>query len=115
MLELKWGPLVGAAVVQKKAWDRVPPGVRDEFLKIAAETGRQVTAAGRAESDAAQAALVRRGLVVQKVTPEVEAEWRAAVDKVQDQIRGKVVPAELFDQAQRYVQDYRAGRGAAPK
>jgi TRAP-type C4-dicarboxylate transport system substrate-binding protein len=115
MLELNWGPLVGAAVVHKKAWDRIPAGVRDALLKIAAETGQQVKAAGRAENDAAVAALVKRGLVVQKVTPEVEAEWRAVIDKVQGQIRGKVVPADLFDEAQRFVKDYRAAGGAKPQ
>ena len=115
MLELNWGPLVGAAVVRKKAWDRVPAGVRDTFLKIAAETGRQVTAAGRAESEAAVSALTRRGLVVQKVTPEAKAEWRAMVDKMQDGIRGKIVPADLFDEAQRFVKEYRAAGGAKAK
>src|ERR1035437_6392573 len=105
MLELNWGPLVGAAVVHKKTWDRVPPGAREAMLKIAAETGQQVKAAGRAESDAAVAAMLNRSLKLQKVTPEVEAEWRAVIDKVQDQIRGKVVPADLFDEAQRLVKE----------
>ena len=113
MLEINWGPLVGAAVVRKKSWDRVPPAAREAMLKIAAETGRQVKAAGRAENDAAVAAMVKRGLVVQKVTPAVEAEWVAMVDKVKDQIRGRLVPADMFDEAQRYLQEYRAG--AAPK
>lgn len=85
------------------------------MLKIAAETGQQVKAAGRAESDAAVAAMVKRGLQVRKVTPEVDAEWRAVIDKVQDQIRGKVVPADLFDEAQRFVREYRAAGGAKPK
>jgi TRAP-type C4-dicarboxylate transport system substrate-binding protein len=111
MLELNWGPLVGAAVVHKKTWDRVPAATREAMLKIAAETGRQVKAAGRAESDAAVAALVKRGLKVQKVTPEVEEEWRAVIDKVQGQIRGKVVPADVFDEAQRFVKEYRATGG----
>jgi methyl coenzyme M reductase subunit C len=57
------------------------------------------------------AAMVKRGLVVQKVTPEVDQEWRAMIDKVQGQIRGKVVPADLFDEAQRFVKDYRAAGG----
>ena len=85
------------------------------MLKIAEETGQQVKAAGRAESDAAVAAMVKRGLKVQKVTPEVEAEWRAVIDKVQDQIRGKVVPADVFDEAQRLVKEYRAAGGAKPQ
>jgi TRAP-type C4-dicarboxylate transport system substrate-binding protein len=115
MLELNWGPLVGAAVVHKKTWDRIPAGMRDTLLKIAAETGQQVKVAGRAESDAAVAALVKRGLVVQKVNAAVEAEWRAVIDKVQDQIRGKVVPADVFDEAQRFAKEYRAAGGAKPQ
>ena len=115
MLEINWGPLVGAAVVHKKSWDRVPAAAREAMLKIAEETGRQVKAAGRAENEAAVAAMVKRGLVVRKVTPEVEAEWCAVIDKVQDQIRGKIVPAEMFDEAQRLLKEYRATGGAKPK
>ena len=115
MLELNWGPLVGAAVVHKKTWDRVPAAARAAMLKIADETGRQVKAAGRAESDAAVAAMVKRGLIVQKVSPEVEAEWREVIVKVQDRIRGKIVPADMFDEAQRWLKEYRATGGAKPK
>jgi len=112
MLEINWAPLVGALVVTRKSWDRVPAASREAMLKVAAETGRQVKAASRTESDAAVAAMVKRGLVVQKVSPEVEAEWLAVVDKVKDQIRGKIVPAEMFDEAQRLLKEYRAAGGA---
>ena len=114
MLELNWAPLVGAAVVRKKSWDRVPAAAQEALLKIAAEAGRQVKADGRAESASAVTAMVKRGLTVQKVTPEVEAEWRAVVEKVQDQIRGKIVPADMFDEAQRLLKEYRAA-GGKPK
>jgi TRAP-type C4-dicarboxylate transport system substrate-binding protein len=107
MLELNWAPLVGAAVVRKEAWERVPPQVREEMLKIAAETGKDVKFAGRTESDAAVAAMVKRGLVVQKVPPEVEVEWRAMADSVKDQIRGVTVPPAMFDEAQRLLREYR--------
>jgi TRAP-type C4-dicarboxylate transport system substrate-binding protein len=106
---------MAALVVHKKTWDRVPAASREAMLKIAEETGRQVKAAGRAESDAAVAAMVKRGLVVQKVSPEVEAEWCAIIDKVQGQIRGKIVPADMFDEAQRLLKEYRALSGAKPK
>jgi len=115
MLELNWAPLVGAVVVRKKSWDRVPPGAREAMLKVAAQTGRQIKADGRAESEAAVVAMVKRGLKVQKVSPEVEAEWRAAVEKVQGQIRGKMVPAEMYDEAQRLLKEYRATAGGKAK
>jgi len=49
------------------------------------------------------------------VSPEVEEEWRATVEKVQDQIRGKVVPAEVFDEAQRLLKEFRSTAGGKPK
>ena len=108
MLELNWAPLVGAAVVRRKAWERLPAENRADMLTAAAEAGRQVKAAGRAESDAAVAAMVRRGLKVQTVAPAVEAEWRSLIGRVQDRIRGKIVPADLFDEAQRALRECRA-------
>jgi TRAP-type C4-dicarboxylate transport system substrate-binding protein len=114
MLELRWAPLVGAAVVHKKAWDKVPADAREAMLKIAAETGQQVKMAGRAENDSAVAAMVKRGLIVQKLTPEVDAEWRTLMDGLRDHIRGKIVPADMFDAAQAALKEFRsAGEGKA--
>lgn len=115
MLELQWAPLVGAAVVHKRAWDKVPAAAREAMLKIAVETGQQVKTAGRAESDAAVAAMVKRGLTVQKLTPEVDAEWFAVIDKLRDRIRGKVVPADVFDEAQAALKEYRSAGEKSPK
>jgi TRAP-type C4-dicarboxylate transport system substrate-binding protein len=111
MLELNWGPLVGAAVIKKQSWERVPASAREAMLQIAAEIGQKVKADGRAENVSSVQAMERRGLKVQKVTPEVEAEWRAGTDKIQGQVRGKMVPAEMYDEAQRLLQEYRASGG----
>jgi len=116
MLELNWAPLVGAAVVKTKSWERVPAHAREAMLKTAHEIGKQVKAAGRAESESAVAAMVsKHGLKVQKVSPQVEGEWRAILEKLQDQIRGKIVPADVFDESQRLLKEYRASAGGKPK
>ncbi len=111
MLELNWGPLVGAAVIRQKSWERIPPDLRESLLKISAEAGAQIKTDARKENDDAVAAMVQRGLTVQKVTPEVEEEWRANVAKVEDHIRGKVVPTEMYDEAQRLLKEFRAKAG----
>jgi TRAP-type C4-dicarboxylate transport system substrate-binding protein len=115
MLELNWAPLVGAAVVRKKSWDRVPSAFREAMLATATETGRQVKAAGRTESEAAVAAMVKRGLRVQPVSAEVNAEWTDLLNKLQSHIRGKIVPADMFDEAQRILKEYRASTGDKAK
>ena len=111
MLEINWAPLVGAAVVRKKSWDRIPAAARQEMLKIAVEVGKKVKADGRQENETSVAAMARRGLKVQKMPPEVDLEWRKLIDGVQNQIRGKVVPAEMFDEAQSLLKAYRAAGG----
>jgi len=44
---------------------------------------------------------------VTKVTPEVEAEWRAAAEAVYPQVRGKLVPEDIFDEALKFIAEYR--------
>jgi hypothetical protein len=50
----------------------------------------------------------KRGLKVTKVTPEAEEQWREAIAKQEDGIRGKIVPADMYDEAQRLLKEYRA-------
>jgi TRAP-type C4-dicarboxylate transport system substrate-binding protein len=115
MLELNWAPLVGAMVVREKSWERIPAASRQTLMEAAAEAGRRVKAEGRAENDRAVQAMIKRGLQVQKVTPEVEEEWRAQVAAVNDEFRGKIVPEDVYDEAQRLLRDFRAAGGGKPK
>ncbi len=111
MLELNWAPLVGAMVITKKTWDTWPPTTRDALLNAAREAGDAITAKSRAEGEEAVETMTKRGLTVHPVTPEVEAEWRKVVEGVYPQIRGRIVPADLFDEVQRVLQEYRAAEG----
>ena len=115
MLELNWAPLVGAMVVRAKSWERIPAETRTAMLQAAAEAGQRIKADGRGENDRAVQAMVKRGLHVQTVTPGVEEEWRQEVAKVQDLIRGKVVPEDVYDEAHRLLREFRARAGGKPK
>jgi hypothetical protein len=50
----------------------------------------------------------KRGLKVTKITPEIEAEWRAAAESVYPQVRGKIVPEDIFDETLKFLKEYRA-------
>ncbi len=106
MLELNWAPLVGALVVRKPTWDKIPAALRPELLKSAAAVGAEIKAAGRKESEDAVKAMEKRGLKVTKVTPELAAQWRKAAEAAYPQIRGKIVPADIFDQAMALIKEY---------
>lgn len=113
MLELNWAPLVGGAVVTKKAWDNLSADARQLMMKAAAEAGEQIQIKSRAESNQAVETMRKRGLTVHAATPEVEAAWRKAAEEVYPKIRGSIVPAEMFDEVIRLLQEFR--KGAASK
>jgi TRAP-type transport system periplasmic protein len=108
MLELNWVPLVGATVISKRTWDTVPANQRAALLKAAEEAGDQIKRRSRTESDESVEAMQRRGLTVHKVSPELEAEWRSFAESVYPEIRGRVVPADIFDRVQELLREYRA-------
>ncbi len=110
MLELDWAPLIGATVITKKAWDVLPPEARDVMRSAAAEAGRQIQARSREESNESVAAMQKRGLQVHTMTPLAETEWRKFAESIYPRIRGKMVPADMFDEVQRLLAEYRAAR-----
>ena len=111
MLEVNWAPLVGATVITKKTWDEIPAVHRDAFLKAAVNAGEQIKARSRAESQEAVEAMKKRGLKVQTLTSELEAEWYQFAEGVYPRIRGKIVPVAMFDEVQRLLKEYRAAGG----
>lgn len=110
MLDLHWAPVVGALIITQKTWDALSPAQQTAVTTVAAETGKQFQAQARKEADEAIAAMQKRGLTVVAIPPAALTEWRAASEKLYPQIRGTMVPADMFDEARRLVTEYRAGR-----
>lgn len=108
MLQVRWVPLIGGGVITKKAWDAMPETARAEMLKSAAEAGRQITERGRQESAESIAAMVKRGLKVTPVSPELDTLWQTRAAEFYPRIRGEIVPPDLFDEVLRLIKEYRA-------
>jgi TRAP-type C4-dicarboxylate transport system substrate-binding protein len=107
MLDLKWAPLLGGAVITQKAWDAMSQGARDQLKAAAEQAGAKIRERARQEDQEAIEAMKKRGLTVHPVMPEVEAEWRRFAEETYPKIRGNWVPADLFDQVRAAVQEYR--------
>ena len=110
MLEMDWAPMVGAVVVTRKVWDAMSPAGQQALRQAGEVAGAELRAVSRREQEESVAAMKKRGLRVQPVTPELDAEWRRAAEQIYPMIRGKMVPAEFFDEVQRLLREYRAGQ-----
>ncbi len=115
MLELNWAPLVGGAIVSRKVWDTIPESSKNALLKAAIDAGSQIKTKSRAESDQSVESMKKRGLTVHPVTPQTESEWRKLADGLYPKVRGGIVPAEMFDQVQSLLEQYRSSSGKSRK
>lgn len=115
MLDIRWVPIVGAAVITRKAWDALTPAGR-AALQSASANGSHRLREQREQADAqAVEAMRKRGLQVHALTPEIEAEWRQLAEAIYPRIRGAMVPADAFDAVREALAKHRgvADVGAA--
>ena len=113
MTDLRWQLLQGATIITKATWEKIPADVRPEMLKIAQEAGTRLQKEIRDAEAKDVDAMKKRGLTVVPVSAAQKALWLKLTESIYPRIRGKVVPAEAFDEAMRYRDEYRKQRGAA--
>ena len=107
MLRINWVPIVGAVVMNAKAWDALSPAGRAALTKAAAEAGEALRAQRGTRDDEIIKAMENRGLKVLPVTAEVERAWRDLARASWPKVRGTMVPAEMFDRVERLLAEYR--------
>jgi TRAP-type C4-dicarboxylate transport system substrate-binding protein len=110
MADLRWVPLTGATIIDRSAWLSIPGDLRPKLLDASREAGKGLRDEIRRLIDEAVKVMVKNGLKVSRVPPDVQAEWRKIVEDVYPQIRGKIIPADMFDAARAYRDEYRAAR-----
>jgi TRAP-type C4-dicarboxylate transport system substrate-binding protein len=109
MLGLNWAPVVGGAVITQRAWDAVPPALREALLQAAAATGARIQEQSRRENEEAVAMMALKWkLEVHAVSPQLELQWRTFAEGVYPKIRGRMVPADMFDRATQLAGEYRS-------
>jgi len=107
MTQLRWQLLLGATVIRKDTWERIPADLRPQLMEIARDAGRRLQAEIRGSEARDVEAMKKRGLNVVAVDAKAHAEWQKLVDSILPSVRGRIVPAEAMDEALRYRDEYR--------
>lgn len=103
-----WGTLVGAMVVSKKAWDKVPAELQPKLLEIARKEGALLKPEARRQEAEALKAMEAKGLKVIRPTAAQTAEWTKLEPKIFGVVRGKVMPEAMFDVVKAARDEFRA-------
>lgn len=112
MIDIKWAPLVGATVVSKRSWERIPEHLRPQLLEAARAAAQQRRGEIRKLGDDAIVEMQKRGLKVIHLDADMIAEWHSEAEAAYPKLRGGLVPADLFDEVVRLRNEYRSSRVA---
>lgn len=108
MLDLKLAVLVGATLLSKDTWNRIPANVRPRILEISRKAGVDIREEIRKLDSGAIGIMQQFGLNVVHPDAAAFAEWKQLVEtKLYPALRGQMMPADLFDQARRLAAEYR--------
>lgn len=105
LIDLKWAPVTGGVVLSKEAWEKIPSDLRPKLLAASRAAGDELRTKIRRLGDDAVTQMKTRGLNV--VSVDVGA-WRREVEAAYPDLRGELAPADLFDEALRLRDEYRA-------
>jgi TRAP-type C4-dicarboxylate transport system substrate-binding protein len=107
MTDVNWALLLGAVVIDKRVWEKIPTDVRPAIQAATRETGRQLRKQTRADEIESVEAMKKRGLNVVKPGPADLESWHKLLESVFPLVRGKYMPAEAFDAVIKYSAEYR--------
>jgi TRAP-type C4-dicarboxylate transport system substrate-binding protein len=112
MTDLQWQLLLGATIISKATWEKIPADLRPALLEAAREGGRRLQEEIRNSGEKDVEAMRKRGLNVVSVDAKAREAWRKTAEGMYPRIRGAIVPADAFDEALRYRDEYRKRAGA---
>ena len=107
MLDIPFAQLVGATVIDKSVWDKIPAPLQKEMLDSAKKAGVALRDEIRKAESNSIPMMQQFGLNLVKADPKALAEWHQLAEGIWPKLRGSIVPADLFDQVKRLRDDYR--------
>lgn len=109
MIDMKWAPLPGALIMNKKTWNKIPEDLRPALMAEAGKFAVRFREETRKMDVDAVKAMQKRGLTVITPTPEELKAWDKEVTAFYPEVRGFYVSEEDFDWFQSVVEQVRAG------
>jgi TRAP-type C4-dicarboxylate transport system substrate-binding protein len=107
MLDVPWAPLMGATVISKDVWEKIPAEYHEPFRQAARDIGDEVRGEIRKQDVKAVEVMKKFGLTVNSVDDATRKRWEALGEEAAEIWGSKVVPPEIFAEVKRLVAEHR--------
>ena len=97
MLDMKWGNLTAAIVIDNRTWNRIKPEHQSMMLDIAQNLGNGFQKKNRHETNKAVDVMKEYGLTVNTPTPDQVKKWEDLIERMYPDLRGSLLDEVTFD------------------
>ena len=97
MLDMKWGNLTAAIIIDLKTWNKIKPEYQESMLSVAKSIGDGFQQKNRYDSDKSVEVMKKYGLKVNTPTPEQVKIWDELIKSMGPDIRGSLIEEKAFD------------------
>ena len=111
MTDLNWELLLGATVIDKRTWNKIPADLHAPLLQVVEESGKKLRDEIRKSGERDVAEMKKRGLNIVPVDAKARDAWVKVAESAYPKIRDRIVGAEAFDEAMKYRDEYRKRAG----
>jgi TRAP-type C4-dicarboxylate transport system substrate-binding protein len=112
MLDIKFAQLVGATLIAKDTWDKIPPDIQKQMMASARTAGVGLREEIRKSEANAIPLMQQFGLNVVHADPAATAEWHKLAENIYPKLKSTMVPADLFDEVEKLRDEYRKAHGS---
>jgi len=97
MLDLKWGVLMAGIVIDNRVWGRISKKYHDDLIIVTKSIqNKQKNLNVNAEKESIKA-MQDYGLQVHSIDENGLRIWKDEVKKMEEELRGNIIPAEIYD------------------
>jgi TRAP-type C4-dicarboxylate transport system substrate-binding protein len=111
MTNLDFELLLGATVIDKRTWIKIPADLRAPLLQVMQETGKKLRDEIRKSGERDVEEMKKRGLNVVPVDAKAREAWVKLTESAYPKLRERIVGAAAFDEALKYRDEYRKRPG----
>jgi TRAP-type C4-dicarboxylate transport system substrate-binding protein len=99
---MNWAPMTAGLVISKSTWEKIPEKIRPQLIESARNILQKLNRE-MIEADAGAIDIMKQyGLVTHTVTPDIEAKWKALIDKHFE----KLIKSDFGEKAYKLVLNY---------
>lgn len=110
MLDLNVDPLIGAVIMTDTMWNKIAPDDRTKIIAAARTMEKTLQTEVPKQDATSVTAMQTKGLTVTKLDAAGLAAFRGEADKLAASMRGKMVPADVYDLALQARDEFRKTR-----